>query len=64
LNKNPYEIFKGRMPNVSHIHVFVCKWFVLNNEEEDFDKFDAKTNEGIYLGYSSFVKPGYEIRYG
>lgn len=31
-----------------------CKWFILNNGKDKLDKFDAKDDEGIFLGYSSF----------
>jgi len=31
LKKTPYELFKGRKPNVSHLKVFGCKSFILNN---------------------------------
>jgi len=31
LKKTPYELFKGRKPNVSHLKVFGCKCFILNN---------------------------------
>lgn len=27
LNKTPYELLKGRKPNLSHLHVFGCKCF-------------------------------------
>ena len=52
LKKTPYELYKGRKPNISHIHISGCKWFVLNNEKDNLDKFDAKSDEGIFLGYS------------
>jgi hypothetical protein len=52
LKKTPYEIFKGRKPNISHFHVFGSKCFVLNNGKDNLGKFDAKANEGIFLGYS------------
>ena len=51
LKKTPYELFNGRKPNISHLHVFGCKFFVLNNGKENLGKFDAKSDEGIFLGY-------------
>ena len=39
-------------PNIAHLHVFGCKCFVLNNGKESLGKFDAKADEGIFLGYS------------
>src|SRR4051812_823419 len=52
LKKNPYELFKGRKPNIAHFHIFGCKCFVLNNEKDNLGKFDEKSDEGIFLGYS------------
>ena len=56
LKKTPYELFNGRKPNISHLHVFGCKCFVLNNGKENLGKFDAKSDEGIFLGYSLHSK--------
>jgi hypothetical protein len=52
LDKTPYEILRGRKPNISHLHIFGCKCFILNNGKELLGKFDAKSDEGIFLGYS------------
>jgi len=30
LKKTPYELFKGRKPNISSLKVFGCKCFILN----------------------------------
>jgi len=38
-------------PVLSHIKVFDCKCFILNNGKEELGKFNAKANEGIFLGY-------------
>lgn len=56
LKKTPYELYKGRKPNISHLRVFGCKCFILNNGKENLGKFDAKADEGIFVGYSSFSK--------
>ena len=56
LQKNPYELWKGRVPNMSYFHTFDCKCFVQNNGKEALGKFDAKFDEGIFLGYSSISK--------
>jgi len=37
---------------VSHLKVFGCKSYILNNGKESLGKFDAKSNKGIFLGYS------------
>jgi len=52
LKKTAYELYNGRKPNISHLHVFGCKCFVLNNIKDNLGKFDAKSEEGIFLGYS------------
>jgi len=53
LKKTPYELYKGRKPNISHFKVFGCKCFVLNNGKDNIGKFDAKADDGIFIGYSS-----------
>jgi len=52
LKKTPYELYKGRKPNINHLRVFGCKCFVLNNEKDNLGKFDPKSNEGIHIGYA------------
>ena len=52
LKKTPYELYKGRKPNISHLRVFGRKCFVLNNGNESLGKFDAKDDEATFLGYS------------
>jgi len=53
LKKTPYELFKRRRPVLSHLKVFGCKCFILNNGKESLDKFDAKADEGVFLGYAT-----------
>ena len=52
MKKTPHELFKGRKANVSHLKVFGCKCFILNNGKDNLGKFDSKSDEGIFLGYS------------
>jgi len=56
LKLTPYEIFKGRKPNISYFKAFGCKCFILNNGKSNLGKFDPKADEGIFLGYSSTSK--------
>ena len=56
LKRTSYELWKGRLPNISYFHAFGCKCFVHNNGMETLGKFDAKSDEGIFLGYSSISK--------
>ena len=37
---------------MSHLRVFGCKCFVLNNGKENLGKFDAKFDEGVHIGYA------------
>lgn len=52
LKKTPFELFKGRKPNITHFHIFGYKFFFLNNDKDILGKFDKKSDEGIFLGYS------------
>jgi len=55
-NKTPYELFVGRSPNISHLRVFGCKCFVLNNGRQYLSTFQSKAHEAFFLGYSSRSK--------
>ena len=48
LKKTPYEIIKGRGPNISHLKVFRCKCFILNHGKDNLGKFDSKVDKGIF----------------
>ena len=52
LKKTPYELFRERKPNISYFHLFGWKYFVLNNGKDNLGKFDAKSDESIFLRYS------------
>jgi len=41
------------MPVLSHLKVFGCKCFILNNDKESLGKFDTKADEGVFLGYAT-----------
>ena len=56
LKRTPYDLWKGKLPNISYFHAFGCKCFVHNNGKKTLGKFDAKSDEGIFLGYSSISK--------
>ena len=51
MSKTPYEIWKGKKPNLSHFHVFICNCYILNDREQ-LSKFQAKSDKGVFLGYS------------
>lgn len=50
-SKTPYELWKGKTPNLSYFHVFGCRCFILNDKDY-LGKFDSKSDEGMFLGYS------------
>jgi len=54
LKKTPYQLFKNRRPVLTHLKVFGCKCFILNNGKEILGKFDAKVDKGIFLGYTTY----------
>ena len=56
IKKTPYEIWNERKHNIYYFYVFGCKCFVLNNEKDNLGKFDAKSDEAIFLGYSTSSK--------
>ncbi|GJW35946.1 retrovirus-related pol polyprotein from transposon TNT 1-94 [Tanacetum coccineum] len=51
LGKTPYELFKGKKPSLEYFKVFGSKSFILNTKD-CLTKFDPKSTEGIFLGYS------------
>ncbi|KAH0694816.1 hypothetical protein KY285_021913 [Solanum tuberosum] len=56
LKKTPYELLNGRKSSLSHLKTLGCKCFVLNNGKDDLGKFDARSDEGVFVGYSSTSK--------
>ena len=49
--KTSYEIWNEKKTKVKYFWVFGSKCFILN-DRENLGKFDAKSDEGIFLGYS------------
>ncbi|GJV68671.1 retrovirus-related pol polyprotein from transposon TNT 1-94 [Tanacetum coccineum] len=54
-DKTSYEIFRERIPDISYFHVFGCPVFI-HNHKDHLGKFDAKADDGYFLGYSSVSK--------
>ena len=50
--KTAYEIWNGKKPRVKYFRVFGSKCYILN-DRENLGKFDAKSDESIFLGYST-----------
>ena len=56
LKKISYEFWKDRKFNISYFHIFDYWYFILNNDKYNLDKFDVKSDEGIFLGYFIYNK--------
>ncbi|GJY64987.1 retrovirus-related pol polyprotein from transposon TNT 1-94 [Tanacetum coccineum] len=54
-NKTPYEILRNRKPSLEYLRFFGCKVFILNTKVH-LIKFDPKSYEGVFLGYSQTSK--------
>nr|GEU84514.1 hypothetical protein [Tanacetum cinerariifolium] len=54
-NKTPYELFNGRTPTIGFLKPFGCHVMILNTLEH-LGKFDAKGDEGYFIGYSMSSK--------
>nr|GEV63886.1 zinc finger, CCHC-type [Tanacetum cinerariifolium] len=53
--KTPCELFKGRSPALSFMRPFGCHVSILNTLNQ-LGKFDGKSDEGIFVGYSTTSK--------
>jgi len=54
-DKTPYELWFGRAPSVKYFKVFGSKCYI-KRLDENLGKFDARSDEGIFLGYESTKK--------
>ncbi|GKC86877.1 putative ribonuclease H-like domain-containing protein, partial [Tanacetum coccineum] len=50
-NKTPYELFNERSPAIGFLRPFGCNIMILNTLDH-LGKFDAKGDEGYFVGYS------------
>ncbi|GJZ70485.1 ribonuclease H-like domain-containing protein [Tanacetum coccineum] len=50
-NKTPYELLRGRTPTLSFMRPFGCHVTILNTLDY-LGKFDGKSDEGFFVGYS------------
>ena len=55
-SKTPCELFKGVKSNISYFHVFGCRCFVHVNGKRNIGKFDERSDEAVFLTYSSHSK--------
>ena len=54
-DKTPYELWHGKPASIKHFKIFGRKFYIKNNDE-NIGKFDARVDEGIFLGYASKSK--------
>nr|GEY42414.1 hypothetical protein [Tanacetum cinerariifolium] len=54
-NKTPYELFNGRTPAIGFLKPFGCHVMILNTLD-NLGKFEAKGDEGYFIGYSMSSK--------
>nr|GEV99070.1 hypothetical protein [Tanacetum cinerariifolium] len=54
-NKTPYELFNSRTPTLAFLRPFGCHVMILNTLDH-LGKFDAKGDEGYFVGYSMSSK--------
>nr|GEZ29845.1 ribonuclease H-like domain-containing protein [Tanacetum cinerariifolium] len=54
-NKTPYELFNGRAPAIGFLKLFGCHVMILNTLD-NLGKFEAKRDEGYFIGYSMSSK--------
>ena len=53
--KTPYELWKGRKPNIKYFIIFGSTCFILK-DRENVRKFDFRSNEGIFWDIPSQAK--------
>ncbi|GJT83801.1 retrovirus-related pol polyprotein from transposon TNT 1-94 [Tanacetum coccineum] len=53
--KIAYDVFRGISPDISYFHVFGCPVHIYNHKDH-LGKFNAKANDGFFLGYSLVAK--------
>jgi hypothetical protein len=58
-NKTPCEIWRGKKPTVKYFRTFGSRCYILR-DRENLEKFDPKSDEGIFLGYSTNSR-GYRV---
>ena len=50
--KTPYELWRGKKPVVKYFWIFGSDFYILR-DRENLEKFDAKSDNVYFLGYSS-----------
>ena len=50
MNKTHYELWLGHSPLVKYYKTFLSKCYI--KRDDDINKFDPRSDEGMFLGYS------------
>ncbi|GJT70377.1 retrovirus-related pol polyprotein from transposon TNT 1-94 [Tanacetum coccineum] len=58
-NKTPYELLRGKNPNVEYFHVFGSLCYP-TNDRDDLGKMKPKADIGVFIGYSETLR-GFRI---
>ena len=53
--KTPYELQRGKKSVVKYFRIFGSDCYILR-DRENLEKFDAKSEKGYFLGYSSISR--------
>ena len=53
-NKTPYKLWFRYVPSMKYFKIFGSKCYI--KRDDDIGKFDARTNEGMFIGYSLKIK--------
>jgi hypothetical protein len=53
-NKTPYDLWFGHTPTMKYFRIFGSKCYIKRDDE--IGKFDARSDEGIFLSYSTKSK--------
>ena len=53
--KTPYELWRGKNPIVKYLRIFGSDCYILR-DHENLEKIDAKSDKGIFIGYSTSSK--------
>ncbi|GJR40920.1 putative ribonuclease H-like domain-containing protein [Tanacetum coccineum] len=61
-NKTPYELFRGFKPALSFMRPFGCHVTILNTLDS-LGKFDGKSDEGFFVGYTQLEYAAKEVTY-
>ena len=50
MEKTPYELWFGHLPSVKYFRIFGRKFYI--KRDDDIGKFNPRSDEGMFLGYS------------